>query len=97
MTTLAGIKIRTYRDDQALTRAELGLMVGVAPETVAGWEVHGKRARPEAAERLVKRGIVEFADWYRPAMCGRCERSVADPAVACCTAPNCMLAKKLAS
>lgn len=95
MTTLAGIKIRSYRDDQALTRADFGTLVGVAPETVAGWEVHGKRARPEAAARLVRRGIVEFGDWYQPGMCGRCERRADDPAVLRCTAVDCMLQKKL--
>lgn len=95
MTTMAGIKIRSYRDDQALTRAEFGALVGVAPETVAGWEVHGKRARPEAAERLMKRRIVEFADWYQPGMCGRCKRRADDPLVSRCTAVDCLLIKKL--
>jgi DNA-binding XRE family transcriptional regulator len=74
MSTLAGLKIRRYRESATpkVTMEALGERLGVPKTTVYGWESTGKRAKPEAANKLALLGIADHADWYRPATCFRC-------------------------
>ncbi|GGO94948.1 helix-turn-helix domain-containing protein [Stakelama pacifica] len=69
MMTLAGYKIRCFRTDRPrkLSRDELGRMIGVPRSTITGWEIEGKRAKPDLMNELARREICSHADWYEPA------------------------------
>ena len=69
---LAGRKIRTWRERNALTATELGERMfpadPVPPHTIYGWEERGKLARSHRIrQRLADMGICEFGDWLEPA------------------------------
>jgi 3-deoxy-7-phosphoheptulonate synthase len=74
MTTLAGQKIRAFRNDRHLTREEFGKWLGAPGPTVQGWE-RGKRAAPEVVNQLAAIGVADHADWSLPA---RAEASACD-------------------
>ncbi|ONK24352.1 hypothetical protein BLX87_05665, partial [Bacillus sp. VT-16-64] len=44
MTTMAGLKIKQFREERALSRAAFGAWYGAPGSTVQGWEEDGKRA-----------------------------------------------------
>lgn len=93
MTTLAGRKIRRYREAQTpkLSRQMFGDRFDTPFSTVQGWEEGGKVPRdPGMMRRICASGIVEHADWFTPAECPRCERP-ADSQEAC-GAQDCPLA-----
>jgi transcriptional regulator with XRE-family HTH domain len=77
MTTLAGRKIRRYREAQTpkITRHRLADRFGVSFSTVQGWEEDGKVPKPPTMNKVVASGIVQHADWYKPAECARCGRA----------------------
>jgi 3-deoxy-7-phosphoheptulonate synthase len=66
MTTLAGAKIRRFRDERGLSRAAFGAWFGAAGSTVQGWEEDGKRAGPQIANQIAANGIAGHADWALP-------------------------------
>lgn len=93
MTTLAGDKIRKYRESRTLTRAAFGGLVGVPGSTIQGWEEEEKRpAQPGIVNHLAVHGIADHADWYLPATCPRCALHAEDQDVRSCTAADCPLA-----
>ena len=66
MTTLAGAKIRRFREDRGLSRAAFGAWFGAAGSTVQGWEEDGKRASAPVANQIAANGIAGHADWALP-------------------------------
>lgn len=90
-TTLAGTKIRRFRETHSLSLDAFGERFGVPKPTVAGWETEGKRARQKAANRLAEAGVVEHADWFQPGQCLRCSEAVDSKAVAVCNTVDCPL------
>lgn len=64
MTTLAGSKIRRFREERALTRAAFGAWFDTPGSTVQGWEEDGKRANPKVVNQIAANGIAHHADWY---------------------------------
>lgn len=94
MTTLAGRKIRRYREAQTpkLTRHEFGERVGVPFSTVQGWEEDGKIPRTATLARLVATGVVAHADFFAPADCSCCGMATDAAEVAHCRRDGCPLA-----
>ena len=66
MTTLAGSKIRRFRDDRGLSRAAFGAWFDTPGSTVQGWEEDGKRANAAVVNRIAANGIAHHQDWYVP-------------------------------
>ncbi len=66
-TTLAGSKIRRFREERSLTRAAFGAWYETAGSTVQGWEEDGKRASAKVLNQIATNGIAHHADWYVPA------------------------------
>ncbi|MCW3838023.1 class II 3-deoxy-7-phosphoheptulonate synthase [Sphingomonas canadensis] len=64
MTTLAGTKIRRFREERSLTRAAFGAWFGAQGTTVQGWEENGKRASPTVVNQIAANGIAHHQDWY---------------------------------
>ena len=64
MTTLAGSKIRRFREDRALSRAAFGVWYDAPGSTVQGWEEDGKRANPKIVNQIAANGIAGHADWF---------------------------------
>ncbi len=64
MTTLAGSKIRQYREERSLTRATFGAWFDTPGSTVQGWETDGKRASTKVMNQIAAMGIAEHADWH---------------------------------
>ncbi|MBW4330806.1 3-deoxy-7-phosphoheptulonate synthase class II [Stakelama sp. CBK3Z-3] len=64
MTTLAGSKIRRFREERAITRAAFGAWFDTPGSTVQGWEEHGKRASAKVVNQIAANGIAHHADWY---------------------------------
>ena len=67
MTTLAGAKIRRFREERALTRAGFGAWYDTPGSTVQGWEEDGKRANAKVVNQIAANGIAHHADWFIPA------------------------------
>jgi 3-deoxy-7-phosphoheptulonate synthase len=67
MTTLAGSKIRRFREERGLTRAAFGAWFGTPGSTVQGWEKDGKRASAKVMNQIASNGIAAHADWNLPA------------------------------
>jgi len=63
-TTLAGSKIRRFREDRSLTRAAFGAWYETPGSTVQGWEENGKRASAKVVNQIAANGIAHHADWY---------------------------------
>ena len=63
-TTLAGTKIRRFREERSLTRAAFGAWYETAGSTVQGWEEDGKRASAKVLNQIAANGIAHHADWY---------------------------------
>ena len=63
-TTLAGSKIRRFREERSLTRAAFGAWYETAGSTVQGWEEDGKRASAKVVNQIAANGIAHHADWY---------------------------------
>lgn len=99
MTTLAGLKIKRFRFAQSpkLSREAFGARFGAAYGTVQGWEEEGKVPRRDTMNALTAAGVVDHADWYRPALCGRCDRAVDDLTTRDCTRSDCPLAERRAA
>ncbi len=66
MTTLAGSKIRRFREDRSLSRAAFGAWFGTPGSTVQGWEEEGKRASASVVNQIAANGIAGHQDWYVP-------------------------------
>jgi len=64
MTTLAGSKIRRFREDRGLTRAAFGAWYDSPGSTVQGWEEDGKRAHPKVVNQIAANGIADHSDWF---------------------------------
>ena len=64
MTTLAGSKIRKFREERSLTRAAFGAWYDTPGSTVQGWEEEGKRASSVIVNQIAANGIATHADWY---------------------------------
>lgn len=64
MTTLAGSKIRRFREDRSLSRAAFGAWFDTPGSTVQGWEEEGKRASPAVLNQIAANGIAHHQDWY---------------------------------
>ncbi|RYG87815.1 MAG: 3-deoxy-7-phosphoheptulonate synthase class II [Alphaproteobacteria bacterium] len=64
MTTLAGTKIRRFREERALSRAAFGAWYDTPGSTVQGWEEDGKRANAQVVNQIAANGIAHHADWY---------------------------------
>ncbi|MCH4892615.1 MULTISPECIES: class II 3-deoxy-7-phosphoheptulonate synthase [unclassified Sphingomonas] len=64
MTTLAGIKIRRFREERGISRAAFGAWYGAPGSTVQGWEEDGKRASAAAVNQIAANGIAHHADWF---------------------------------
>ena len=64
MTTLAGMKIRRFREERVLTRAAFGAWYSTPGSTVQGWEDEGKRASAAIVNQIAANGIAHHADWY---------------------------------
>lgn len=75
MTSLAGRKIRRYREAQSPkeTRVTFGERFGVSFSTVQGWEEDGKVPKHETMAKLLATGIVTYADWFARPQCPRCQ------------------------
>lgn len=67
MTTLAGAKIKKFREDRTLSRAAVGAWFDTPGSTVQGWEENGKRANAKIANQIAAMGIAHHADWNVPA------------------------------
>jgi len=63
-TTLAGTKIRRFREERSLTRAAFGAWYDTAGSTVQGWEEDGKRASSKVLNQIAANGIAHHADWH---------------------------------
>lgn len=95
MTTLAGRKIRRHREAHRpkMGRPSFGALYGVSASTLQGWEEEGKRPdNPDIVNRMAKECIATHADWYRPALCPRCETESDATTAASCTIAECPLA-----
>jgi 3-deoxy-7-phosphoheptulonate synthase len=66
MTTLAGTKIRRFREERSLSRAAFGAWFDTPGSTVQGWEEDGKRASPGVLNQIAANGIAHHQDWYVP-------------------------------
>jgi len=66
MTTLAGTKIRRFREDRSLSRAAFGAWFDTPGSTVQGWEEDGKRASAAVLNQIAANGIAHHQDWYVP-------------------------------
>jgi 3-deoxy-7-phosphoheptulonate synthase len=64
MTTLAGSKIRRFREDRSLSRAAFGAWFDTPGSTVQGWEEEGKRANAAVVNQIAANGIAHHQDWY---------------------------------
>ncbi|HSX55104.1 MAG TPA: 3-deoxy-7-phosphoheptulonate synthase, partial [Sphingomonas sp.] len=64
MTTLAGSKIRRFREERSLSRAAFGAWFDTPGSTVQGWEEDGKRASPAVLNQIAANGIAHHQDWY---------------------------------
>ncbi|GGO97688.1 class II 3-deoxy-7-phosphoheptulonate synthase [Stakelama pacifica] len=64
MTTLAGSKIRRFREERSITRSAFGAWFDTPGSTVQGWEEHGKRAAAKVVNQIAANGIAHHADWY---------------------------------
>jgi 3-deoxy-7-phosphoheptulonate synthase len=64
MTTLAGNKIRRFREERSLSRAAFGAWYDTPGSTVQGWEDEGKRANAQVVNQIAANGIAHHADWY---------------------------------
>ncbi len=64
MTTLAGSKIRRFREDRSLSRAAFGAWFDTPGSTVQGWEEEGKRASAAVVNQIAANGIAHHQDWY---------------------------------
>ena len=64
MTTLAGTKIKRFRESRSLTRAAFGAWYDAPGSTVQGWEEDGKRASQPVVNQIAANGIATHADWY---------------------------------
>ena len=64
MTTLAGSKIRRFREERALSRAAFGAWFDTPGSTVQGWEEDGKRASAAVLNQIAANGIAHHQDWY---------------------------------
>ncbi|WNO55070.1 class II 3-deoxy-7-phosphoheptulonate synthase [Stakelama saccharophila] len=64
MTTLAGSKIRRFREERSITRAAFGAWFDTPGSTVQGWEEDGKRANAKVVNQIAANGIAHHADWY---------------------------------
>ncbi|HEX7656766.1 MAG TPA: 3-deoxy-7-phosphoheptulonate synthase class II [Sphingomonas sp.] len=64
MTTLAGTKIRRFREDRSLSRAAFGAWYDTPGSTVQGWEEEGKRAAAKVVNQIAANGIAHHADWF---------------------------------
>ena len=64
MSTLAGSKIRRFREERALSRAAFGAWFNTPGSTVQGWEEEGKRASSAVANQIAANGIAHHADWH---------------------------------
>jgi 3-deoxy-7-phosphoheptulonate synthase len=67
MTSLAGSKIRRFREERSLSRAAFGAWFDTPGSTVQGWEEDGKRASPGVVNQIAANGIAHHQDWYVPA------------------------------
>jgi len=69
--SLAGQKIRAWRESRGLSAGEFGEQYGVPhpwpSRTVYGWEAKGKIPRPPVQRRLADLGICAPGDWLLPA------------------------------
>lgn len=70
-TTLAGAKIRRWREAQGLSAEALGERIDperiIPAQTVYNWETRGKVARPRLQKLLADKGVCSAADWLEPA------------------------------
>ena len=64
MTTLAGSKIRRFREERSLSRAAFGAWFDTPGSTVQGWEEEGKRANAAVVNQIAANGIAHHQDWY---------------------------------
>jgi len=64
MTTLAGSKIRRFREERSLSRAAFGAWFGTPGSTVQGWEEEGKRASAAIVNQIAANGIAHHQDWF---------------------------------
>src|SRR6187549_2619306 len=64
MTTLAGSKIRKFREERTLSRAAFGAWFGTPGSTIQGWEDEGKRASAAVVNQIAAHGIAHHQDWY---------------------------------
>ncbi|WP_448657960.1 class II 3-deoxy-7-phosphoheptulonate synthase [Sphingomonas sp. CJ99] len=64
MMTLAGSKIRRFREERSLSRSAFGAWFGTPGSTVQGWEEDGKRANPAVVNQIAANGIAHHQDWY---------------------------------
>ena len=64
MTTLAGIKIKRFREARGISRAAFGTWYGAPGSTVQGWEEDGKRAAAPIVNQIAANGIAHHADWF---------------------------------
>ncbi|WP_404339279.1 class II 3-deoxy-7-phosphoheptulonate synthase [Sphingomonas sp. MMS12-HWE2-04] len=64
MTTLAGSKIRRFREERSLSRAAFGAWFDTPGSTVQGWEEDGKRASAAVLNQIAANGIAHHQDWY---------------------------------
>jgi 3-deoxy-7-phosphoheptulonate synthase len=63
-TTLAGSKIRRFREERGISRAAFGAWYGAPGSTVQGWEEDGKRAAAPVVNQIAANGIAHHADWF---------------------------------
>jgi 3-deoxy-7-phosphoheptulonate synthase len=99
MTTLAGRKIRQFREGRQpkMGRPAFAERIGVKAGTVQGWEEEGKRPdKAEVVNRLAAEGIATHADWFVKAECSECALPSDDDAVAACGRADCPLAHRFA-
>ena len=64
MMTLAGSKIRRFREERSLSRSAFGAWFDTPGSTVQGWEEDGKRASAAVVNQIAANGIANHADWY---------------------------------
>lgn len=64
MTTLAGQKIRRFREQRNISRSAFGAWYGAPGSTVQGWEEDGKRAAAPIVNQIAANGIAHHADWF---------------------------------
>jgi 3-deoxy-7-phosphoheptulonate synthase len=64
MMTLAGSKIRRFREERSLSRSAFGAWFDTPGSTVQGWEEDGKRASAAVVNQIAANHIANHADWY---------------------------------